>query len=49
MRWAVYEPHIGDIRNKQRILIGKRKSRHYWRLKPRWEDNVKRDLKGKGY
>jgi hypothetical protein len=46
MRWAGHVARMGKNRNAYRILVGKSEAkRPLGRPRPRWEDNIKIDLK----
>jgi hypothetical protein len=47
MRWAGNIARVGENRNAYRILVGKPKEkRPLGRPRRRWEDEIKKDLKG---
>jgi hypothetical protein len=50
MRWAGHVAHTGEGRNVHRVLVGKPKGkRQLERLRRRWEDGIKMDLRGIGW
>jgi len=52
MRWAGHVANMGEGRGVHRILVGKpERKRPLGRPSPRWEDNIKMDLRevGGGY
>jgi hypothetical protein len=50
MRWAGHLARVGEMRNPYRILVGKTEgTRQRGRLRCRWEDNIRIDLKGTGW
>ena len=49
MRWAGHVAHMGEGRGVHRVLVGKpERKRPLGRPRPRWEDNIKMDLKEVG-
>jgi hypothetical protein len=48
MRWAGHVAHMGKLRIAYKVLVCTPERRPLGRLRPRWEDNVKTDLKVKG-
>ena len=49
MRWAGHVARMGDRRGVDRVLVGKPEGkRPLWRLRRRWEDNIKMDLQEVG-
>jgi hypothetical protein len=45
MRWAGHVVRVGERRGVYRVLVGKPEGkRSLWRLRHRWEDNIKMDL-----
>jgi hypothetical protein len=50
MRWAGHVARMGDKRNAYRILVGKPEGkRPLGRPRRRWVDNIKMDLKERGW
>jgi hypothetical protein len=50
MRWAGHVALMGETRNAYRILVGKpERKRPLGRLKRRWVDNIKMDLRDIGW
>jgi hypothetical protein len=50
MRWAGYVARMGEKRTAYRILVGKPEGkRPLGRLRRRWEDNIKKDLRETGW
>jgi hypothetical protein len=50
MRWAGHVERMGKMRKAYNILIGKRKGkRPLGRPRPRWEDNIKMDIREIGF
>jgi hypothetical protein len=50
MRWAGHAARTGEKRNAYRILVGKSEGkRPLGRPKRRWVDNIKIDLRDKGW
>jgi hypothetical protein len=46
MRWARHVAHMGEDRNIYRVLVGRPEGkRPLRRPRPRWEDNIKIDLR----
>jgi len=46
MRWAGHVARMGEGRDVHRVLVGKPEGkRPLWRLRRRWEDNIKMDLR----
>ena len=46
LRWAGHVTHMEQSRNAYSVLVGKPEGkRPLWRLKRRWEDNIKMDLR----
>jgi hypothetical protein len=44
--WAGHTAFMGEMKNGYNILFGKlEEKRSFWRLRRRWEDNIKVDLK----
>ena len=49
LRWAEHVAHMGQFRNAYRVLVGKPESKKpLGRLRCRWEDNIKMDLREVG-
>ena len=49
LRWAGYVAHMEQTRNAYRVLVGKPEGkRPIGRLRHRWEDNIKMDLREGG-
>jgi hypothetical protein len=50
MRWAGHVARMGEMRNAYRMLLGKPEcKRPLGRLKRRWVDNIKMDLREIGW
>ncbi|KAJ4441312.1 hypothetical protein ANN_11166 [Periplaneta americana] len=50
LRWAGHVAHMGESRNKYRVLVGRQEEiKPLERLTRRWEDNIKMDLREMGY
>jgi hypothetical protein len=50
MRWASHVVRMGETRNEFTIFVGKPEGkRPLYRLKRRWEDNIKMNLQETGY
>jgi hypothetical protein len=50
MRWAGHVARLGEKRNAYRILVGKPEGkRPLERLRRRWEDNIRMDLREIGW
>ena len=50
MRWEGHVARMGERRGVYRVLVGKPEGkRPLWRLRRRWEDNIKMDLKEVGF
>jgi hypothetical protein len=50
MRWAQHVAHMEEGRNEYRVLVGKPKGkRPLGRLRHRWEDQIKMDLREIGW
>ena len=50
LRWAGHVARVELTRNAYRILVGKpKRKRPFGRLRCRWEDNIKMDLREVGY
>ncbi|KAJ4443586.1 hypothetical protein ANN_05260 [Periplaneta americana] len=50
LRWAGHVARMGEFRNAYRVLVGRPEGkRPLGRLRRRWEDNTKMDLRGVGY
>jgi hypothetical protein len=46
MRWAGHVAHLGERRGVYRVLVGRPEGkRPVGRLRHRWEDNIKMDLR----
>ena len=49
LKWAKHVTHMEQFRNAYRVLVGKPESkRPLGRSRPRWEDNIKMDLRELG-
>ena len=49
MRWAGHVAHMERSRNAYRVFVGKpERKRPLGRLRHRWEDNIKMDLRVEG-
>jgi hypothetical protein len=49
MRWAGHVARMGEVRGAYNILIGRPERRPLGRPRPRWEDNIKVDLREIGF
>jgi hypothetical protein len=50
MIWAGNIAYVGEMSNTYQILVRKSEgNRPLWRLRHRWEDNIKMDFKETGY
>jgi len=50
MRWAGYVARMGEARGVYRVLVGKPEGwRPLGRPRPRWEDNIRMDLREVGW
>jgi hypothetical protein len=50
MRWAGHVVHMGEVRDAYNILVGRPEGRSpQGRLRCRWEDNIKMDLREIGF
>jgi hypothetical protein len=50
LRWAGHVARMGERRSAYRALVGKPEARRpLWRLRHRWEDNIKMDLQEVGW
>jgi hypothetical protein len=46
IRWVEHVVHMGEMRNAYKILVGKPEGkRPVRRLRHRWEDNIKMDVR----
>jgi len=49
MKWVGDVAHMGEGRGLYRVLVGKPEGKRLlWRLRRRWEDNIKMDLQEVG-
>jgi len=50
MRWPGHVARIGEMRNVDKILVGKPEwKKQFRRTRRRWEDNIRLDLMGVGW
>jgi hypothetical protein len=49
MRWAGHVARMGEVRGAYNILVGRPEGRPLGRPRPRWEDNIKIDLREIGF
>jgi hypothetical protein len=50
IRWAGHVAHMGEVRGAYNILVGRPEGRRpLGRLRRRWEDNIKMDLREIGF
>jgi hypothetical protein len=50
MNWAGHAPNLREKKNTYRILVGKPEGKRTLEIsRPKWEDNIKMDLRGRGW